>query len=242
MKTKLIRMRGIPALALVGALAVVGVGYAAIPGPDGVIHSCYNASSNPSGQLRVIDADAGQKCAKNEKVLDFNQRGPRGEKGEKGDKGDPCLSSDAACIGPRGPQGDKGDQGEKGDKGDPGPAVAPAYHMTYVAGDVGLPHRDTVTLAQLTLPAGRWAVSAPLTLNNFDEDYQGWSCRFDGADFVGLAGIGAGFTPNSPAQPSEGWTETIVATTTLSGATTIRLSCNGFNLGVVGTVQAIAIQ
>jgi hypothetical protein len=49
-----------------------------------VIHACYNASSNPSGSLRVIDAEAGAKCAKNEKPLDFNQTGPQGPQGPAG--------------------------------------------------------------------------------------------------------------------------------------------------------------
>src|SRR6266545_410944 len=80
MRHKLTRRGSIAALALLGVLAAVGVAYAAIPSADGVIHSCYNASSNPSGQLRVIDAEAGGKCAKNEKALDFNQRGPQGPK------------------------------------------------------------------------------------------------------------------------------------------------------------------
>lgn len=61
-------------IAALGVLAAVGVGYAAIPSGDGVIHSCYNASSHPSGQLRVIDQEAGAKCSKNEKALAFNQK------------------------------------------------------------------------------------------------------------------------------------------------------------------------
>jgi hypothetical protein len=65
-------------------VAASGAAYAAIPSADGVIHGCYNASSNPSGQLRVIDAEAGAKCGKNEKVLDFNQRGPKGDTGPQG--------------------------------------------------------------------------------------------------------------------------------------------------------------
>ena len=66
------------------AVALSGAAYAAVPSTDGVIHSCYNASSNPSGQLRVIDAEAVGKCSKNEKALDFNQRGPKGDTGDTG--------------------------------------------------------------------------------------------------------------------------------------------------------------
>ena len=76
------------ALAVLGVLAAVGIGYAAIPSSDGVIHGCLNTSSNPSGALRVIDTDAGAKCAKNEKALNFNQQGPKGDPGAPGPKGD----------------------------------------------------------------------------------------------------------------------------------------------------------
>src|SRR5215213_9335262 len=86
---KLLR-RPSPGTAL-GMIALVvaasGAAYAAIPSADGVIHSCYNASSNPSGSLRVIDAEAGAKCNKNEKSLAFNQTGPQGPKGDTGPQG-----------------------------------------------------------------------------------------------------------------------------------------------------------
>ena len=45
-------------------LAAVGLGYAAIPSSDGVIHAVTSRRSNPSAQLRVIDAEGGVKCAK----------------------------------------------------------------------------------------------------------------------------------------------------------------------------------
>lgn len=74
MRHKLTRRGSIAVMALLGVLAAVGVGYAAIPSPDGVIHSCYN----PSGNLKVVDTDAGEKCGKTEKALGFNQKGPTG--------------------------------------------------------------------------------------------------------------------------------------------------------------------
>lgn len=112
---KLTRNGTILALGLLGVLTMVGIGWAAIPSPDGVIHSCYNASSNPSGQLRVIDADAGAKCAKNEKALAFNQKGPKGDAGPQGPQGVP---------GPQGPQGLPGPKGETGATGPSGPQGA----------------------------------------------------------------------------------------------------------------------
>jgi hypothetical protein len=60
--------------ALVVALA--GVTYAAIPGPDGAVHGCYDAR----GALRVIDSDA--TCNKDETALNFAQNGPAGPPGQ----------------------------------------------------------------------------------------------------------------------------------------------------------------
>ncbi len=134
----------IPALALVAVMAAVGVGYAAIPSANGVINSCYNAGSNPSGQLRVIDIEAGAKCAKNEKALSFNQQGPKGEKGDKGDKGDPCLSSDPACVGPQGPPGEDGIDGTDGTDGTNGTDGAPGPK-----GEPGAPGISTATFVTL---------------------------------------------------------------------------------------------
>ncbi len=55
------------------ALALVGVGYAAagIPGPDGVIHACYDRTN---GNLRVVPS--GTDCRTGELPLQWNQVGP----------------------------------------------------------------------------------------------------------------------------------------------------------------------
>jgi hypothetical protein len=199
----------IPALALVGVVAVAGVAYAAIPSADGVIHSCYNASSNPSGQLRVIDTEAGGKCAKNEKALDFNQKGP---KGDKGDKGDPCLPSNPACVGPQGipgadgadgndgapgadgQDGAPGADGAKGDKGDPGAPGTPGIStVTFAFGSSDYLDDTPAKVASKTLAAGSWAVVA--TVNSSSGFYfaggdhnadMGCELR-NGADVIGHA-------------------------------------------------------
>jgi hypothetical protein len=64
---------------LVLAIAGVATGLAAIPGSDGVIHACSG-----KGGLRVIDAEAGEKCHKREDALSWSQRGPQGEPGASG--------------------------------------------------------------------------------------------------------------------------------------------------------------
>lgn len=108
------RRTTVVALAAAGLLATVGVGWAAIPSAAGVIHGCYNSNGNSSGQLRVIDREAGAKCAKNEKALDFSQKGP---KGDKGDDGHACLPTNPACVGPQGDPGKDGIDGTDGEDG-----------------------------------------------------------------------------------------------------------------------------
>ena len=63
-------------------IALSGGAYAAvksIPGPDGVIHSCYQKKK---GNLRVVKSTV--KCSKAEKKLAFNQSGPTGPAGSQG--------------------------------------------------------------------------------------------------------------------------------------------------------------
>ncbi len=71
-------------LTVTAVLVLAGIGYAAIPGSDGVIQTCYNTTF---GQLRVIDAEAGDTCTKSEKQLAINQRGPKGDTGPAGPAG-----------------------------------------------------------------------------------------------------------------------------------------------------------
>jgi hypothetical protein len=114
----------------IGALAVLAadvVGYAAIPGPGGVISACY---ANTSGSLRVIDAQAGAKCAKNETLLAFNQTGPQGPQGMQGVQG---------LQGLQGLQGMPGANGAPGTPGAPGaPGVPGAQGPPGIQGPPGL--------------------------------------------------------------------------------------------------------
>src|SRR6202007_600871 len=76
-------------LAVLGAAvrlaAASGIAYAAIPGPDGVIHGCVNSS----GQVRVIDPGAGGLCLTGESALDWNVTGGKGPTGSQGAPGVP---------------------------------------------------------------------------------------------------------------------------------------------------------
>jgi hypothetical protein len=138
MQGRLTRKSSVTVLALTGALAAVGVGYAAIPGGDGVIHGCY---SKLTGQLRIIDAEAGARCTGLEKALDVNERGPKGDTGPRGLTGDTGPRGLTGDTGPRGLTGDTGPRGLTGDIGPRG-----------LQGEAG---KDGVAEFPDTLPAGK---------------------------------------------------------------------------------------
>jgi len=73
-------------LAVATAVGGITVATATIPDGGGVIHGCYSTLP-PTGQLRVIDTDKPRGCARNEKPLDWNERGPVGATGPAGPTG-----------------------------------------------------------------------------------------------------------------------------------------------------------
>ena len=94
-------------LPLVAALIVLAVGVgsaiAAIPTRNGTYYACLTKSS---GVVRLINYPRVE-CAKGEKLINWNAKGPAGP---------------AGLQGAQGPQGVQGVQGDQGPKGDPGPA------------------------------------------------------------------------------------------------------------------------
>jgi len=76
------RIAGPLVLGAAALFAVAAVAGAAIPdSDDGEIHGCYQTNQ---GQLRVIDAQAGQACRPSEESLAWNQEGVQGEIGPRG--------------------------------------------------------------------------------------------------------------------------------------------------------------
>jgi hypothetical protein len=116
-------------LALAAAMLLVasGTAVAAIPALGGTITACYGRND---GELRVIDAERGQTCRRNERTLTWGQAGQKGDKGDKGAQGTPGAKGDKGDTGAQGlqgaqgPQGTPGAKGDKGDKGDTGPQGA----------------------------------------------------------------------------------------------------------------------
>ena len=98
-------------------LVLGGVGYAAIPGGDGVIHGCYDTGADLNGAypLYVIDTATLSAC-------------PAGRSG-------PMTALDWNATGPPGPQGQAGPQGLAGPQGPraEGGTVRPSKHALQVA-------------------------------------------------------------------------------------------------------------
>ena len=128
-------------------LMLVGViGYASIPGEDGVIYGCFKKSG---GSLRVIDR-AVTNCSKDETLISWSQTGPQGPQGPQG------------VPGPQGPQGPIGPQGPEGPAGPAGPAGTPGISSATFAlttSPVQIQDQFTQVLSK-SLPAGNWTVVA----------------------------------------------------------------------------------
>lgn len=144
----------------VGTAVLIGGGAVAwsavastIPGPDGVIHACYNATGSPAGSLRVIDPAAGSRCAKNEKPLDFNQTGPRGAAGPQGSAG--AVGADGAA-GADGADGTDGAAGSTGATGATGPAGTSGVSGFQIVSEQGVFGQNTV---DVVCPTGKRAIS-----------------------------------------------------------------------------------
>ena len=128
-----------------------------------------NATANPSGSLRVIDTDKGAVCAKNERPLDFNQRGPQGPQGIQGIQG---IQGETGAIGPTGATGS---QGLKGDQhGATGAAGVSDAYISRGGGDISGDGTHTVT--SINLPAGNYTLTGTAQLHNQDRDEQDADC------------------------------------------------------------------
>jgi Collagen triple helix repeat (20 copies) len=178
--------------ALVAVLTVcAGVTYAAVPGADGVIHSCFKTSG---GNLRVVDE--GGTCKKNETALDWNRegqkgdqgiagpagpvgaqgakgdagasgpQGPRGEAGAAGPQGETGAAGARGADGAAGPQGPPGPAGPAGPAGPPGPSRgSAAYAFSNDEPRVIVPGQEDGTVVSGSVPAGTYVLLAKLSVS-----------------------------------------------------------------------------
>jgi hypothetical protein len=147
------------AIGATAALALVtgSAAYAAIPDGGGVIHGCYKSNAPAQGSLRVIDTAKNASCAANENAVTWNQQGPKGDPGTPG------------APGAKGEKGEKGDKGDPGTPGAPGASGLPTMYVKRIpqtdipGGKYGDPPS---TIAQLSLPAGKYVVNVTGTVSN----------------------------------------------------------------------------
>jgi type VI secretion system secreted protein Hcp len=119
----------LPTAALLGAGTAVAL--ASIPSAsDNVIHACYPTTGTAVGQLRVVDADAGQGCTQGETTLTWNQTGPTGPAGPPGPPGD------------QGPSGDSGSGGGSFDSGSSGGSGGSGGTSNFSPTEAGGPAAD----------------------------------------------------------------------------------------------------
>jgi len=201
--------------ALVGSLATVamaGAVYASVPSSDGVIHSCFNTSGNPSGAVRVIDAETGAKCAKNEKALNFNQTGPKGDQGIQGIQGIQGVPGADGTDGTNGVDGTDGTNGTNGTDGTNGVDGTSDVHQASNGTNGGA--------LSVSVPAGSYLVMAYAKVANSDTDFQNGVCSVQGI-----------VVASEPIQPgNDGQNLPIMGTVTLASAGTITVDCGGFGI------------
>jgi hypothetical protein len=158
------------AVALVAlVVAIGGVAYASIPGPDGAIHGCYD---NSTGALRVIDPDAGRTCSGVETALSWNQQGPQGPKGDPAPVPQANFGSDGKVEPSDLPKKFRSKPGTLslkkrrqlaglGSNGEP----TEAFHA-FRNGVFDVPTKDDLfpTVARVDVPAGKYVAIANATL------------------------------------------------------------------------------
>jgi hypothetical protein len=148
------RIAVVTATAVVG-LSLAGAAVAAVPDPQGVVHSCYTSSS---GDLKIIDTAssnrARNRCQRGEVALNWNQAGPQGMPGEAGARG---LAGPAGADGAMGPAGPAGADGAMGPAG---PAGLGLSGLVQIAQDV--PVGSTPAVHWLTCPNGKIVLHAGL--------------------------------------------------------------------------------
>jgi hypothetical protein len=207
------------ALSLLLALAALGgVAWAAIPGPEGIIHGCY---AKHGGRLRVIDPAHGR-CGRREAPLNWSETGPPGPRGGKGATGAKGATGPKGSTGPAGPQG---------------PSNAFTASQT---GVLALAPSSSRTVLTLNLPAGRYVLSASVRIADeagASEPAQQATCTVKGA---GSPAAEASATATIPYASGLTAAETLPLEDafSLTAVATVELSCVEQSAGATSASEA----
>ncbi|KOU78124.1 hypothetical protein ADK94_35330 [Streptomyces sp. XY593] len=181
-------------MSLAGPLS--GAAHADIPGANGVYTGCY---SRITGNLRVIDFEAGQRCRTllGENTVTWNQTGPKGATGATGATGSTGATGNTGAPGATGATGATGNTGATGATGATGPAAPQPILGQFIATQIV---RDaTLTCATTTVTATNTTCSGP-KINGLDIRLAGIEAQaicnaVTGQGFSTASGMGAAATP-----------------------------------------------
>jgi hypothetical protein len=152
------------AIVAAGLAVVVVVSHASIPGPSGLISSCYVQGS---GTVKIVDSSV-TSCPDGQTLLTWNQVGPVGPAGPQGVPGKPGAQGPAGSQGPVGPQGLAGPQGPAGPLGPPGISNASVFSIGSLQNPVFvLPNLAVHKVASQILPQGNWVFVANVTAGTY---------------------------------------------------------------------------
>jgi hypothetical protein len=213
---RILSHRPSPALALctLALFAALGaVAWAAIPGPEAIIHGCYRKRG---GALRVINTADHAKCGHKEAELNWEEIGPRGPRGATGSRG---ATGPAGATGPRGPSNAY--------------ATSQSASLT-LSGSAG-------EILSLTVPAGDYVLDASVKIANEDatgEATEEATCVLKGVpspppEASATVPYVSGSTPASETVPLDG-------AVSLSAPATLELSCMQLTAGPGPTVASQA--
>jgi hypothetical protein len=206
------------AVVLLGAVTVIR---ASIPDSQGVIHGCYTNS----GALGVIDSTV-TTCNQNETAITWNRVGPQGPPGPLGTTGPQGAAGPQGSAGPQGATGPQGPAGPQGAQGLTGPPAAGNTHAYTVFNNSGrrLTGSDA-EVAEVTVPAGSYAIFGKADLANDDGAFQGANCKLSTGDETDVA------IPGQDGGQSFVYSISVDDVAAFSGPATIRMTCSTFNGG-----------
>jgi len=150
----------------------LGVGVIGAQAQSGnVIRACVNSKT---GKATIVGPNS--TCKSDETLVTWNIVGPLGPPGPAGPSGP------AGPAGPAGPTGPAGATGPAGPQGPPGP-MGPSNAYVAFAASVSLDGPGiTVTVLSKDVPAGKYVVSASLTLSDAPPNGELVSCVVFGID------------------------------------------------------------
>jgi hypothetical protein len=184
--------------------------------PPVIFWACYVPTTGTT--YRIKTTDTREKCVSSTHVeFNWNQVGPQGPPGP---------------TGPAGPAGAGGAAGATGATGPAGPAGTTAAFFTSGSSAGGTVTTPT-DIVSLTLPPGKYLITATTTTGTVDEDPQVFTCTLPPAEDF----------PSRVTVPGLGYASlAVVVPFTATSQTKLALHCGGFNAVVTNaTLSAIAV-